>query len=1531
MLSGAIAKKWGSHQRKMRLYKNKKASLSKVLLPLVIIVIIIILSATAYAQVTYFNNSFSILSVSFPQNRITHNFFVSVPNGTVAEARMRIQGFDILGQNINPADVILVTDTSGSMDTNLPTGGTKMSAAKAADISFLNNVNFNYVHVGLVHYHDNASTQLDLHLTDNINLLTSTINAYSASGWTAMGKGMQLAINELLNAATTQPDAKKYMVLMTDGWTNCNATGSSPSQICGNQRNVTARAYVRAMANLAAANNIVIYGIAFGACGNVYTSTQNTADCNLINEISALTGGKGYNTSNAQTLTEIYNLIARTISEQNFTTPIINSTSPMSMRGWAYSVPFSGNLVWNGANCGGDSRASCTDFRSLIQSNLAQCLAYPCDIQFSAYSSTVGMLNLSELYIRLNEPPIGNNEPPLGSCRAENITCGQTNRLVNVDDGSMVTDPNDALNTLSWVYDSFIESAGGAYFSLNNDFNTKRKLNISIDPAHSTDSFWKTYYFNITDPWGESTNACINVSYTGCVVVNPVLNVSNRTITFDISSQPGYHYNLRNMVDNITNIPCTIDQLDYRFLSDYNNFIIWGPDAQGNITIIPNNPEDWFTPTSESIQVEAFCPGGGTRDGRTYTRRGKADVVLITDFSGSMKKAVDSWIQGTGITNCQQLYGYADARKSHLAVCLDKNLTQTVMSYENNRIWPIFIHDDQVKAYTGDPSDTAAIIGYIDTAVPQGKEKTCLACAVNKGYDILNQFSLPERNKFIILMTDGVPTHCAQGSCTSTSSVYGNFVCNGFCDTNGQSGCGDEEVQGCTDPYCQAAEGNTLFSMSKAVDDLDVIFYTIAFGLVEDCSQADMLLGTIASVSGGEYHHSSDVDELRRIYNDIAQKITQISENITDPPYQFNISDTATLTINYVAPSPTCGNGVRDNPAEECDLGVNNNNLGTCSEICTRTYCGDNWLQQPNGRGTLGPLGNGVEQCDDGDIYIEDGCTPQCVAEWCGDHDLQPGLGEQCDDGDSNDNGDGCVGCLLQVAPECGNVIIEVGEGCDDGNLINGDGCDEYCQVEGAVGCGNAIIEDGEGCDDGNDNPNDGCDQCHLIPAPSCNNSVIEENEECDDGNNINGDGCSDICRLEGAPGCGNGVKEQGEQCDDGCLAGNPYICDPADNGDGCEMNCTLTPYPVLSVSDTTISFDYSAYPGYNYTLDDMLSLYAILPCDESTLYFNITRSNNFSITTPINPDGNITIVPNHPDWLNATSEKLRVDVYCPGYPGTNHDAANLTIIYTAVGAPSGRIKCEPTTPSYMLSEGETRSIPLDNIFEFSGVWGTPNELIIASPSSDVSITSSLPNGINAQSNGFVGERTVRIIIKTNIGIASDSCPIDFFDLGSKCNKQECDECVNSGDFDCFVIKECLDKTVLVLNPYTPVKVASLIDYAIPLDFTVNSFAPLPPPEPRFIIEPPSGSMNQIFKVNGSLVGHGNVSAAIAKLSFSGYEARICPMLVRLNYNIGEESYDPVTDLLITGSKAVIGYYELLGGVESKGPYIFTAKVWLRE
>jgi cysteine-rich repeat protein len=108
------------------------------------------------------------------------------------------------------------------------------------------------------------------------------------------------------------------------------------------------------------------------------------------------------------------------------------------------------------------------------------------------------------------------------------------------------------------------------------------------------------------------------------------------------------------------------------------------------------------------------------------------------------------------------------------------------------------------------------------------------------------------------------------------------------------------------------------------------------------------------------------------------------------------------------------------------------------------------------------PLPNGTldagEDCDDGNLVTDDGCTNECTC--CGPPDDPKG-----------ENPD----CLAPTHP-----TVTEPETCEDGNLVSGDGCDGNCRV---TGCGNLIITGMETCDDGNTSDDDACPSDCIVDA----------------------------------------------------------------------------------------------------------------------------------------------------------------------------------------------------------------------------------------------------------------------------------------------------------------------------------------------------------------------------------------------------------------------------------------------------------------
>ncbi|HEY0476054.1 MAG TPA: DUF4215 domain-containing protein [Kofleriaceae bacterium] len=258
-----------------------------------------------------------------------------------------------------------------------------------------------------------------------------------------------------------------------------------------------------------------------------------------------------------------------------------------------------------------------------------------------------------------------------------------------------------------------------------------------------------------------------------------------------------------------------------------------------------------------------------------------------------------------------------------------------------------------------------------------------------------------------------------------------------------------------------------------------------------------------------------------------------------------------------------CGNGKVDN-GEPCDFSVD---PVTCNLDCTVSACGDGKLN----RSALLP-----EQCDDHNVSPNDGCSPLCQFERCGNGVV-----------DAQEECDGLAGlqpCAADCHQErCGNGILDhdparsVDEQCDDHNLADGDGCSHDCKLEF---CGDGIVNNGEACDRARTPAT-----CNLdCTVSACGDGKLNPSasppEQCDDGNLASGDGCSTTCTLEH---CGNGVIDALEQCDglaglqpcsatcrqeicgNGILDNDPghaiaEQCDDGNlvDGDGCSAACTF-------------------------------------------------------------------------------------------------------------------------------------------------------------------------------------------------------------------------------------------------------------------------------------------------------------------------------------------------------------------------------------
>ncbi|MDP2741326.1 MAG: lamin tail domain-containing protein [bacterium] len=409
-------------------------------------------------------------------------------------------------------------------------------------------------------------------------------------------------------------------------------------------------------------------------------------------------------------------------------------------------------------------------------------------------------------------------------------------------------------------------------------------------------------------------------------------------------------------------------------------------------------------------------------------------------------------------------------------------------------------------------SDHEATKSAVDAAVIIGA--TNIGEAITKAVQELGSERInPKANKIIILLTDGKANK-------PNGPGYGEYP------------------------------ADVAYAEQKAQEAANLGYKVFTIGLGSKSDINETMLNNIANITGASYHYSPNGSGLSDVYNEIASEMCQYGSisgckysdlnnngiiDASEPKLSgWEIALSGNKTSTQLTDENGCYTfaGLLEGNYAVAEAG----NIG--KSPFTRTYPFENPYNISLSKGEnktdynfanyLPVCGNNItdqtqgEQCDDGNIVDEDGCSSTCQTESiCGDNTIDQTRGEQCDDGNTVNN-DGCSSICQteQVQPVCGNNLIEQGEQCDDGNTNNGDLCSATCQTEQEQGsvCGNSTIETGEQCDDGNTNNGDLCSatcQTEQEQGSVCGNSTIETGEQCDDGNTDDGDLCSAICQNE--------------------------------------------------------------------------------------------------------------------------------------------------------------------------------------------------------------------------------------------------------------------------------------------------------------------------------------------------------------------------------------------------------------------------------
>lgn len=285
-----------------------------------------------------------------------------------------------------------------------------------------------------------------------------------------------------------------------------------------------------------------------------------------------------------------------------------------------------------------------------------------------------------------------------------------------------------------------------------------------------------------------------------------------------------------------------------------------------------------------------------------------ADVVLITDMSGSMKYRMNSWsIPGNAIPNCKDTdMSSPNSRRLGVAACLDSQFNAIVMNESRpagNRLWLVDYSTDANPFYSNVASDLnlddiedEIYDRYKSKSQHEIKGGTCICCALNMAYDILHSYSNENRTKSVVLLTDGIPSY----ACGS----YFEWSDFNWYSTNGTDYTGDwwavdscsGDVSECTGNNCDAPINNAIWSAERIYDDLNATVYAIGMGPIDTCDNANYTLSEIAQAGNGSFIVTQDASALQSFYETIAYEILAKVQQIQQ---QIDIAGNLTPSVLY--------------------------------------------------------------------------------------------------------------------------------------------------------------------------------------------------------------------------------------------------------------------------------------------------------------------------------------------------------------------------------------------------------------------------------------------------------------------------------------------------------------------------------------------------------------------------------------------------------------------------------------------------------
>lgn len=235
---------------------------------------------------------------------------------------------------------------------------------------------------------------------------------------------------------------------------------------------------------------------------------------------------------------------------------------------------------------------------------------------------------------------------------------------------------------------------------------------------------------------------------------------------------------------NLTQINATL-----HFFNNYTSYFRVGNktlmynngSASDQVVFIPyanfsaNFSDAELSSTTVPVRFEVFANATGAT--------GNADIVLITDVSGSMNWQMDNDNVGV-VRACSDpsIYNSTTQRLS-VAKCVDKEFVQAILEGWGNQV-ALVSFSSSVSNWTNFTNNSAYLNNTIGNYAQGGA--TCIACAINKARELLAQ-SGSNRARYIIVMSDGVPNVRSVPTCGADFRAVSMFsATQGFATgTNG--------------------------------------------------------------------------------------------------------------------------------------------------------------------------------------------------------------------------------------------------------------------------------------------------------------------------------------------------------------------------------------------------------------------------------------------------------------------------------------------------------------------------------------------------------------------------------------------------------------------------------------------------------------------------------------------------------------------------------------------------------------------------